>query len=218
MIVVIGNIKGGVGKTTIAVNIAIARAIVGMDVLLVDGDEQGSATIFNQIRNRDKELDNVKYTFSGLIGADVCTEVSKQKKKYDDIIIDVGGRNTASLRASLIVADKIIVPVQPRSVDIWPIAEVVKLIDEANSTREAMEINKIKSYSFLNQADSQGKDNDEAEEYLRDFKTIELLPVRIGRRKAFPNAASNGKSVLEHLPKDEKASRELQDLINVVYS
>ena len=50
MILAVGNTKGGVGKTTIAVNLVILRAVVGRDVLLVDGDEQGSASLFSQLR------------------------------------------------------------------------------------------------------------------------------------------------------------------------
>jgi chromosome partitioning protein len=46
MILTIGNVKGGVGKTTLAVNFAIARAASGRDVLLIDGDEQGTARTF----------------------------------------------------------------------------------------------------------------------------------------------------------------------------
>ena len=50
MILTVGNVKGGVGKTTLAVNIAIARALAGRDVLLVDGDEQGTAAAFTDLR------------------------------------------------------------------------------------------------------------------------------------------------------------------------
>ena len=51
MIVVIGNVKGGVGKTTLAINFAIARAAQGRDVLLIDGDEQGTALTFTAMYN-----------------------------------------------------------------------------------------------------------------------------------------------------------------------
>ena len=50
MILAVGNIKGGVGKTTLAVNIAVALAQRGRDVLVIDGDEQASAATFAQIR------------------------------------------------------------------------------------------------------------------------------------------------------------------------
>lgn len=50
MIITVGNIKGGVGKTTLAINIAIARAAEGRDVLLVDGDEQRTAQTFTELR------------------------------------------------------------------------------------------------------------------------------------------------------------------------
>ena len=56
MILAIGNIKGGVGKTTLAVNIAIARALQGRDVLLVDGDQQQTTMTFTEIRTEKREM------------------------------------------------------------------------------------------------------------------------------------------------------------------
>ena len=51
MILAVGSIKGGVGKSMLAVNIAVALAQRGHDVLLIDGDEQASAATFAQIRS-----------------------------------------------------------------------------------------------------------------------------------------------------------------------
>ena len=50
MILTIGNVKGGVGKSTIAVNIAAVLAQRGADTLLIDGDDQGSAATFAGLR------------------------------------------------------------------------------------------------------------------------------------------------------------------------
>ena len=44
LLVAVGNVKGGVGKTTLAVNLAVSEALHGKDVLLVDGDEQGDCS------------------------------------------------------------------------------------------------------------------------------------------------------------------------------
>lgn len=60
MILTVGNIKGGVGKTTLAVNLAIVRAAGGRDVLLVDGDEQRTALTFTDLRA--EQLGQAGYT------------------------------------------------------------------------------------------------------------------------------------------------------------
>ncbi len=65
MILVVGNTKGGVGKTTLAINLAIARALNGHDVLLVDGDEQGTAISFTELRT--EQLGQPGYTAVGVV-------------------------------------------------------------------------------------------------------------------------------------------------------
>src|SRR3954468_15237532 len=117
MIYAIGNVKGGVGKTTLAVNIAIALSRKKRDVLLIDGDEQGTALAFTDIRAAEKG--NPGYTAVALHGANIRTQVRQLAPKYADIVIDVGGRDTGSLRAALTVADVVLIPVKPRSFDLW---------------------------------------------------------------------------------------------------
>lgn len=208
MIVTVGNTKGGVGKTTIAVNLAILRASQGRDVLLVDGDEQGSASLFSQLRA--ELLGSCGYTAVGLYGAAVRTQVRQIAPKYDDVVIDVGGRDTGSLRAALTVSDVLLVPVQPRSFDVWALDAMAALVTEAR------EINPdLRALSFLNAADAQGKDNAEAREAMAESGTIKALEVMIVRRKAFPNAASQGRGVVEMRPPDAKAVEELSALAAV---
>ena len=92
MILTVGNTKGGVGKTTIAVNLAILRASTGRDVLLVDADAQGSASVFSEIR---AELNGRSgYTVVGLHGSAVRTQVRQLAPKYHEVVIDVGGNDT----------------------------------------------------------------------------------------------------------------------------
>ena len=61
-------------------------------------------------------------------GAALRTQVWQLTPKYDDIVIDVGGRDTGSLRAALIVANTVLIPVQPRSFDIWAVGQIAELV------------------------------------------------------------------------------------------
>ena len=209
MIVTIGNTKGGVGKTTLAVNIAIARMAQGRDVLLIDGDEQKTASTFTELRS--SELGKAGYTAVSLTGAAIRTQVRQLAPKYDDIVIDVGGRDTGSLRAALTVTDTLLIPVQPRTFDIWAVDQIAELV------KEAREINDLRALIFLNAADAQGRDNREAAEAIREVSGLEMLDITIGRRKAFPNAAAAGKSVIEQRPPDRKAVEELEAVMQALY-
>ena len=99
MIIVIGGIKGGSGKTTVATNLAVIRSGVGNDVLLIDADDQETSSDFTTLRNEVLE-EGAGYTNIKLTGASVRTETLRLKDKYQDIIIDTGGRDTASQRAA----------------------------------------------------------------------------------------------------------------------
>ena len=211
MILVFANTKGGVGKSTLAINIAIIRSLVGRDVLLVDGDEQRTALDFTELR--EQLVGKAGYTAVALHGAALRTQVRQLTPKYDDIVIDVGGRDTGSLRAALTVANTVLIPVQPRSFDIWAVGQIAELVREAREINDA-----LRALVVLNAADPQGHDNEEAAEVIREVDGLQLLDQQIGRRKAFPNAASAGRSVIEHTPRDPKACDEMQAVISTVYA
>ena len=210
MIVTVGNSKGGVGKTTLAVNLAIVLAASGRDVLLVDGDEQRTALTFTELRTT--MLGAPGYTAVSLQGTALRTQVRQLAAKYDEIVIDVGGRDTGSLRAALTVATTLVIPVQPRSFDIWAVDQVAELVEEARTINAD-----LRAVIVLNAADAQGRDNEDAANVLREVAGLELLTVIIGRRKAFPNAAAAGRAVTEHTPKDPKAIEALTALFAALY-
>ena len=210
MIIAVANVKGGAGKTTLATNLAIARAIVGRDVLLIDADNQGSSADFTALRT--EQLGNAGYAVARLLGREVRSEVSKMRPKFDEIIIDVGGRDSEGLRAALTVADAVLIPVLPSSFDVWSFSSMVGL------AREARVINPdLRALAVLNAADAQGSDNREARELLKETEGVEALSCQLGRRKAYRNAAAQGRSVLDMTPKDPKAIEELNALVAAVY-
>ena len=210
MIIVSGGTKGGSGKTTVATNLAIMRAASGRDVLLVDADDQETSTDFTILRTEKRG--EAGYTSIKLTGAAVRTEAAKLKPKYDDIIIDAGGRDTTSQRAALAIADMLLVPFVPRSFDVWTLEKVAELVAEIRAVNP-----KLKAFAFLNRADSTGSDNADAAEVLQDTKELKFIDAPIGGRKAFGKAAAQGLAAFELKPSDQKATEEIAALYQAVF-
>ena len=209
MILTIGGIKGGSGKSLTATNLTVMKALKGSKILLIDGDEQG--TVGDWVDHRNSLGIKTTWTTIRLKANAIRTEVLKLANDYDDIIIDCGGRDTASLRAALTVSDVFLVPFQPKSFDIWTTEKVSLLISEAKSFNE-----KLHSFAFINCADARGRDNDAAKKIIGKSAGLDLLPITVGLRKAFSNATSEGLSVVE-MKKDEKAIGEIRRLYTAVF-
>lgn len=209
MIIVVGGIKGGSGKTTLATNLTVLRSEF-KKVLLVDADEQKSAS--DWVNQREGMGIETKWSTIQLAGKMIYSQLIRMKEDYDDIIIDVGGRDTTSQRSALTIADKFIVPFKPRSLDIWTIGGVKLMISEIQSVNP-----NLQCYALINQADSRGNDNEEAIEVLKECPDLKCLPCSIGHRKAFGNASAEGLGISELKVQDKKAFQEINDLYNHIF-
>ena len=211
MIVTVGNTKGGVGKTTIALNLAIARALQGRDVWLIDGDRQGSAQTAITIRAEAGKVPALSCAHYP-DGSTLRSQVQQTGKKFDDVIIDAGGRDSTALRAALILSDVLVIPFAPRSLDVWALHDIDNLVQEARAVRDGLRV-----VTMLNNADSQGHDNAYAAAAVADFPGMEYVQTPIRRRKPIANAAGRGMSVLEYTPKDQKSIDEVSALVHTVF-
>ena len=212
MIIAVGNTKGGVGKTTVALNIAIGRRLDGRDVWLVDGDPQRTAESANAVRadsGQSPALACSWYSDGKLLRA----QVQQQAEKYDDVVIDVGGRDNGTLRAALIVADVVIVPFTPRSFDVWALPDMAALVEDARTVRDGLH-----AYAVLNMADTNptSVDNNEAAAVARDMEELDYLETPLARRKPYADAAGAGRSVLEQTPINYKARGETRELLTAI--
>jgi chromosome partitioning protein len=215
MIYTLGGIKGGTGKTTLAVNLTIMLANAGRDVLLVDADDQGTATLFTARRN-EMMGNKAGYSAIRLREMDVYQQVQNMKDRFNDIVIDTGGRDTKSQRSALIVSDVYILPFRPRSFDVWTIYDSINLVEESKMINP-----KLKAVAVINQADFRvSSENEETKKiFIEDEqikKQLSLLDTPLSIRKAFASAASQGLGVIEQKVKDLKAIDEMRNFYNAV--
>jgi chromosome partitioning protein len=217
MIVTIGNTKGGVGKTTLAFQLALARRRAGHDVLLVDADSQGSAQSAATLRaesDRSPSLSCVQLADGRLLRAQLAALAAK----HDDTLIDVGGRDSAALRAALARSDLLVVPVQPRAVDVWALSDIADLIEQAQAARADDSKPALRVLAVLNLADpGTNQDTVEAGAALAEFPQLPAVEVVIRRRKAVANAMAHGLAVAELSPRDPKACEEIAALVSNVF-
>lgn len=212
MIVLIGGEKGGTGKTTVATNLVVERANEISDVLLIDADSQMTASYWCSIREQKgivPRISNIqKY------GTTLKVEAKALSKKYQDIIIDTGGRDTPELRAGLLVADVFVAPLRPSQFDLWTLNKINNLVEEVLSINET-----LRSYVLVNQCSTNPsvKELQEARELIKDFKFLTLMNVALCERIAFRKAAICGKSVAECLHDDSKAIAELRAVYHELY-
>ena len=210
MIFTVGGIKGGTGKTTVATNLTVWLAKQGQDVCLIDADDQETSTDFYTWRTQSLG-DDVGFTSIKLTGDAIRTNIQKLKTKYDHIVIDTGGRDTTSQRSSLVASDVYLLPFQPRSLDIWTITKVDKLIAEVRTVNH-----NLLAIGFLNRADIRSQDNRDTLDLLGQYQSLVFIDEKLSNRKAFANAAGMGLSVIELTPPDDKASMELNQLFSAI--
>ena len=206
MVYTVGGIKGGSGKTTIATNLTIFLLQQGRDVILIDADDQESATDFTSFRHQTLNGE-IGYTAVKVTGRELNAQVMRLSTKCDDIVIDTGGRDTVSQRSALTASNVYLVPFAPRSLDIWTLRKVENLVAEVLPFNPA-----LRCLTFINKADARGTYREEAAELLRGSEFLEFLETAVGNRISFANAAAAGLGALEVKPTDEKAIAEINEL------
>lgn len=125
MIISLLSEKGGVGKTTLATNIARCLQLNhGKHVLLVDSDPQGSSRDWHEL-NEGKYLEVV-----GLDRPTLDVDIVKFKNKYDFIIIDGAGKLCTMTTKAILSSDIILIPVQPCVYDVMASRNLVDLVHQ----------------------------------------------------------------------------------------
>ncbi|KLB44355.1 cobyrinic acid a,c-diamide synthase [Xanthomonas perforans] len=186
MIVGLLNQKGGVGKTTLAVNLAANFSRHGSRVLLIDADPQGSALDWAAAREGEP-----LFSVVGFPRPTVHKDIAQLGQGYDHIVIDGPPRVTDLARSAIMAADVVLIPVQPSPYDIWAADEVVKLIEEARVYKSALKAAFVVNRKIVNTAI--GRDVGEA---LAAYP-VPALTASITQRVLFAEAVARGQAVHE---------------------
>lgn len=223
MIFTIGNTKGGVGKSTMAIQLSLGLALQGNRVWLVDGDRQKTSLAAITVRAESGRPPIAASAYDD--GATLRAQVLQQAGNFDYVVIDVGGRDSSTLRAALTICDLALVPFLPRTFDVWALDDLQAVLKEIRGMRD------VRVAAFLNAADTQGSDNQDASDVVAQLPGVELLrmpkgeansdsdempPLAVVDRKAFAHASGCGLHISEHRPRDAKACEEMARLQQVV--
>ena len=183
------------------------------DLLLIDTDKQQTASFWCSLR----EQNQVKPRVASIQKFDksVRTETLQLQKKYKDIIIDAGGRDSTELRSSLLVAQKAIFPLRPSQFDLWTLKSMDNLVQTAQEFNQD-----LKAFVVINQAMSNPavKEIEEARELIGEFEHLTLLQTHVCERIVFRRSAIKGMSVIEYKPEDHKATREMMSLYEEIFN
>lgn len=209
MIISVTSLKGGVGKSTIAQNLAVCFAHSGYKVCIADADTNQSSVRWSGLR--DESLPGVLVT--GLPdGKELAKNVKILNDTYEIILID--GTPSLSPTASkiLLLADLVVIPVLPSALDLWATQQFLDRYTEACEQREAQ----IPAYFLLNQLDERTTLGKEAREALDDFREAGLRTFQssVKPRAAYKKAVIEGRGVFEY--SDPKAKEEMVALSNEI--
>ena len=199
VLAVIGQ-KGGSGKTTTALGMAVAASLTGRDVAVIDLDPQATASNWSDRRGQETP-------------AIVSCQVSRlthvldaaAKGGADLAIIDTPGKSTDALIAAAKAADLVLMPIQPQLYDIETLASLKDVLTLAGNPPAVV---------LINRAPIQGKRHIETQEAAAE-QGLDVCPIVIFARAGHGDAGNVGQAAAEYDP-DGKAAQEMKELYSYI--
>ncbi len=205
MIIAVTNLKGGVGKSTVAQNLAVCFAHAGKKVCILDTDLK-QRTSMRWAGERAENLPPV--IVSGVEEKQLTQQAEALKKIYDVIIID--GRPDLAILATktIAISDVVVVPITAKSADIWSLQNFMEWYERVSEEVLTITGKQIKAFLMLNMYKGNRTITKDIEQYLGEL-SIELLDNRLADRASYIEAMTLGMGVYEY-PKDAKAKEEMK--------
>ena len=192
--------KGGTGKTTLAVHLALAFAkLHNLKIAIIDTDPQGSLGKWYMIRSENNiSSKNLTFKTASLWGAQYESKILKQD--HDIIVIDTPPKIESDARPAIEAANLVLIPVAPSHVDFWATESIIEIAKKA----------KRKILIQINRANHRSKLISKTHDYIKSIN-ITATKTLIGHRQIFVVSMGEGKTVVEKQRKS-KAVEEIRKI------
>lgn len=192
MIVMIGGIKGGTGKSTLATNLAAYMANNGADVLLLDVDPQ--ATAYKWAMRRQENHPDAPIVHKAQASGRVFDVIKDVSNRYEHIVIDSGGHASDAMKSAMLAAHKLYVPLRPSQADLETVGEMTTLLADVKAFNSALQAFSLISMASTNPAVIEAR---EAREALQEIPGLAQARQMIRDRKIYRDAFFEGVGVIE---------------------
>lgn len=204
MIITIANEKGGSGKSTLCLNLALKLMEDKKEVVVLDTDIQKSIEVFLNIRTEKNLRSFALFNRAGNISDTLQQMISK----YENIIIDTKGEDSKESQKAMLLSDLVIIPTTPSQLDIAVLLEMIERIKMIQNINEKLQVcilmNRIPPIPYL-------KEKQALIDFILENKEdlhIDLLENVLSERIAYKRSVSEGLGVIEY--DDIKAKKEFE--------
>ena len=199
MIISFINQKGGVGKTTLSINVASALANAGHKVLLIDADKQGSSTAWASLR------EETPFQVVSLARDNMAKDAMKLAQDFDYTLIDAPPHAESISRSVIIASDLVLMPIEPSGLSSWASDVTVRQIQQAQDYKETLKCGFVVSRKIGNSVIGR-----EIREMVAG-SGIHVLETDIENRVAYAESGTMGQTIFEW-GSDKKAQAEITNL------
>ncbi len=211
MVIAITNLKGGVGKTTLTINIAVGFALRGKSVCIVDTD-LGQKSSMEWAGNREE--DRVKIPVYGVTVKQITKEVAELSKNYDVVLIDGTPQLNEVADRTIVASDLVLIPM---SASMFDFRGFQNFLERYTQMKEMKEANggSVEARILLNRIEKNRNVTKQIEEELKEYE-LPVMESKVSYRVAYVESAIEGLGVMEF--KDPKAKAEINGLVTELES
>jgi len=193
------NQKGGVGKSTLSINVAACLNLMGQKVLLIDADKQGTVSTWASLR------EETGFRVVSMARENMARDAIKLAADFDFTIIDGPPQAETISRSCIVASDLVIVPIEPGGASLWSSNLTIRQLKEAQELKPTLKCGFVVSRKIGTTVLGRDTRSMASDAGIRTFQT------EIEQRIAYAEALTMGKTIFEWSGRSS-AAREIQTL------